>query len=59
MGIELKKRQLELARVTLARQELEFRIDERMEEIKRLKENIEIQLAKEEEIKAHLKEMKE
>jgi len=42
-SIEKKKKQLELGRVSLAKQEMELRIDERTEEIERLKANIKIQ----------------
>ena len=45
--IELKRKQLELIKVAAARAELEFRIMEREEEIDRIKQNIEVQLAKE------------
>lgn len=54
MSLDKKKRELELARVQLARREMEFRIEERMEEIKRLEENIKIQIDKEAEITALL-----
>lgn len=50
MSLELKKKQLELSRVRLARQEMELKIEERMEEIKRLEDFIRIQLEKEAEI---------
>ena len=41
--LEKKKKQLELARVSLAKQELELKIEERLDEIERLKVNIEVQ----------------
>jgi hypothetical protein len=56
MSLEKKKKELELMRVTLARQEMELRIEERLDEIKRLKENIEIQLKTEEKIKQDLEQ---
>lgn len=43
MSLEKKKKQLELGRVKLAKEEMELRIEERMEDIKRLKTNIEVQ----------------
>jgi peptidoglycan hydrolase CwlO-like protein len=42
-GLELKKKELELERVKLAKKEMEFKIEERLEEIDRLKSHIEIQ----------------
>jgi len=48
--LELKKKKLELLRVTAGKQELEIRIDEIAAEIDRLKENIEIQKKKEKEL---------
>lgn len=53
--LELRKVKLELMRVTTARHELEIKIDERMEEIDRIKTNIQIQLNKEEELTAKIK----
>lgn len=43
MNLENKKKKLELQRVILAKDELEFKIEERLEEIERLKTHIEIQ----------------
>lgn len=43
MSLDLKKKRLELARVQLAKQELEMRIEERLEEITRMKDHIKIQ----------------
>lgn len=48
--IELKKIKVELLRVSAAKAELELRIDERLEEIQRLKDNIKISEAKEVEL---------
>lgn len=47
MSLDLKRKKLELSRVRIAREELEFRIEERTEEIKRLQEHIQIQKDKE------------
>lgn len=43
MTLDQKRKQLELQRVTLGKQELEFKIEEMKEEIKRLESHIEIQ----------------
>lgn len=40
MGIEEKKKKLELDRVIMAKKELEFRIEERLDEIEKLKEHV-------------------
>jgi hypothetical protein len=53
-SIELKRKNLELSRVQLARQEQEFKIEERMEEIARLESMIEIQKNKEQDLIAEL-----
>lgn len=52
--IELKRKKLELSRVQLAREEQEFKIEERMEEIKRLESMISLQMKKEEELKVEI-----
>jgi hypothetical protein len=43
MSLEKKKKELELAKVKCGKQEMEFKILERLEDIERLKENINIQ----------------
>lgn len=53
--LEKKKKQLELARVSLAKQELELKIEEKMEEIKRLQDAILIQDKKIEDLNQDLK----
>jgi hypothetical protein len=53
--LELKKLKVELMRVTAARAELELRIEERLDEIERLKEHIKIQLDKETELEQKIK----
>ena len=52
--MELKRKKLELSRVSLAREEQEFKIEERLEEIKRLQVMIEIQTKKEQELQAEI-----
>lgn len=55
-AIEKKKAELELMRVQAARMDLEIRIEEMKEEIKRLAEHIAIQEKREQELKEKLKE---
>ena len=57
MSIEKKKKQLELGRVSLAKEEMELRIDERMEEIERLRQNIKNQDVAAQRIKKELEEL--
>lgn len=52
--LETKRKEVELMRVRAARAELEFRILEREEEIKRMSDQIEIQIKKEAELEAEL-----
>jgi hypothetical protein len=54
-NLELKKLHVELLRVSAAKAELELRIDERLEEIERIKDHIKISEAKETELKEKLK----
>lgn len=54
MTLETKKKILELKRVETARMELELKIEERLEEIERLKHAIEIQKQTEEKIQNEL-----
>ena len=49
--LELKRLKLELVRVSVARNEIEFKIEERLDEISRLQDHIKIQEAKEAELK--------
>ena len=54
--LDLKRMKLELLKVAAARAELEFRIDERMEEINRIKDHIKVQLDKETELQNKITE---
>lgn len=54
MTLETRKKQAELARVKASRLDLEVKIEERLEEIERLKEHIKIQLAREIELEKEL-----
>jgi hypothetical protein len=51
LPLELKRLKLELINVAAARHGLEFRIEERLDEIERLKEHVKVQEAKEAELK--------
>ena len=53
--LETKKTKSELARVMAARLEMEYRIEERLQEVERLKDQIQIQEAKEKELSDKLK----
>ena len=55
--LEIKKIRAELARVTAAKLEMDMRIEERSQEIDRLKEHMAIQEAKELELAEKLAEM--
>lgn len=54
--IEIKRMKLEKVKVAAARSELEFRIDERLDEINRLKDLIKVQTDKEAELAARIAE---
>jgi hypothetical protein len=54
-NLDKKKLQVELLRVSAAKAELELRVDERLEEIERIKEHIKISEAKEVELKEKLR----
>lgn len=58
MSLELKKTQLELQRVQTARMELEYKVDEKIDEIERMKLHIIIQTDKEAELSAKISELK-
>jgi len=57
MSLELKKIQVEYKRVNAAREELEYRILEAQDQIERLKANIDIQKAREDELQVKIKEL--
>jgi len=54
--LELKRKQVELLRVSASKAELELRVHERMEEVERLKEHIRISEAKEQELAKEIEE---
>lgn len=55
--LDKKRTELELIQVHSARMALEFRIEELMEEIDRIKNHVEIQIKKEEDLKLKLQGM--
>lgn len=55
--IALKRKKLELSRVALAREELEFKIEERKEEITRMQAMIDIQLTKEQDLLKEIEQL--
>ena len=55
MHIELKRLHVDYKRVNAAREELEFRVLEFKDQIKRLNENIELQMVKEAELLEQIK----
>lgn len=57
--IDYMRKKLELQKVECAASEMEFKILEREEDIKRLKENLEIQNNKITQLKEELKDLKE
>lgn len=57
MSLEKKKKEMELRRVETARMELELKIEERMDEIKRLQEHVQIQLEKEQQLKIEIQKI--
>lgn len=57
MSLELKKTQVEYKRVNAAREELEYRVLEAQDQIKRLEDNIVIQKTKEDELQLKIKEL--
>lgn len=57
MSLDKKKKKVELMRVETARHELELKIEERLEEIERLKEHVSVQIKKEEELKKEIEKL--
>lgn len=58
-NLEYKRKELELVKVSAARAELEFKILEKEDEILRIKQHIQAQLKREEELKVELKNSEE
>lgn len=59
MSIEKMKKELELKKVEIAKEELELRIEERMEDVRRMQEHIKVQEQKAQELRDELKTIKE
>ena len=55
---EIKKLQVELHRVQGARMEMELKIEERMEDIARLRDHMQVQEAREEELAKQIADLK-
>lgn len=53
-SLELKRMKLQLVQVAAARNQLEFNIEERLDEVERIKANIKIQQDKEAELSAKI-----
>lgn len=54
--LEIKRMKLDLIKVAAARADLEFKIDERLEDIERIKAAVQVQLDKEAELTQKIKE---
>ncbi len=54
--LEKKRMELELIKVSAARAELEFRVEENLENINRLNQHIEVQKQKENELRLKIKD---
>lgn len=57
MSLDVKRKELELIKVGAAKAELEFKILERMEDIERIKVHIDVQIKKEEDLKAEIEKL--
>lgn len=57
-ALDLKRKILDLKRVETARMDLEFKIEERLEEIERLKKHIEQQLDAEQKLAKEIEDLK-
>lgn len=58
MSLELKKKEMELKRVLFAKEEQQLRIDERLDEIERVKDQMKIQDEAAEKIKLEIEALK-
>lgn len=56
--LEIKRKEVELIRVSAAKADLELRVHERMEEVERLHEHIKVSEAKELELAQAIQDMK-
>lgn len=58
MSLETKRKEVELLKVSAAKAELEFKILEKLEDIERIKQHIELQIKREVELKEEIKLLK-
>lgn len=58
MSLERKRKEVELMRVECARKELELKIEERLDEIERIKSHIEVQKNTEQKLKQEIQTLK-
>lgn len=58
MSLELKKKEMEMKRVVLAKEEMQLRIEERLDEIERIKSQMQIQDTAIEKIKKQIETLK-
>ena len=58
MSLEEKRKELQLKKIDTAIAELEYKIEERLEDIKRIEDHILLQKEQEEKTKLELKELK-
>lgn len=56
--LDLKRKVLDLKRVETARMDLEFKIEERLEEIERLKKHVEQQIEAEQKLTKEIEDLK-
>lgn len=59
MSLDLKRKKLELQRVSVAAEELKFKIEERLDEIQRLEQHIKIQETSIEKLNNEIKTLEE
>lgn len=57
-SLEKKRKELELVKVAAGRAELEFKILEKEDEIKRIQQHIQVQFKREQELKEEIKKSK-
>lgn len=57
-SLDLKRKEVELLRVQVAKQELELRIEERLDEIQRIKEHIDVSNKTENKLKEEIQTLK-
>lgn len=58
MSLELKRKEVELLRVIAAKEELKLKIEEKLEEIKRIQDHVKIQESTENKLKIEINNLK-